>query len=87
MTGLIEDGKLAAFIESKRAVNGQVVAAVVHGQVVVKLFHDSGDGKPLLMSINAKYKPISCTEDVLIQGIYQGVFPPPPSLSPKRKKK
>lgn len=77
MRGVIDDGELAAFVRASRAANGQVVAALKDGQILVKLYNDIGDGQPELLSINAEYAPIPCTDDVVIQGVFQGPFPPP----------
>ena len=77
MRGVIEDGDLAAFVKSNRAINGQVVAALKDGQILIKLYNDNGDGKPELCSVNSEYPPIPCCEGILIQGVFQGPFPSP----------
>lgn len=77
MRGVIEDGELAAFVKANRAANGQVVAALMDGQILIKLYNDSGDGKPELCSVNSEYAPIPCCEGIQIQGVFQGPFPAP----------
>lgn len=77
MTGLIEDGDLAAFVKADKATNGEVVCALVDGQMVLKMFSESG-GKAFLRSLNPdakKYPPIPWTPEIRIQGHYRGIFP------------
>lgn len=76
MEPLINDGDVAVFRRAEVAGNGQIVAAVVEGQMLLKKFMRKNGGPARLESLNQKYAPIPLNEDVRIQGIYEGKFDP-----------
>ena len=76
MEPLISEGEIAVFRRAEVAGNGQIVAAVVEGQMMLKKFMQKNGGPARLESFNAKYKPIPLTAEVRIQGIYEGKFDP-----------
>lgn len=76
MEPLISEGEVAVFRRAEVAGNGQIVAAVVGGQMMLKKFMQKNGGPARLESLNAKYQPIPIDEDVRIQGIYEGKFDP-----------
>ena len=66
----------ARYSAAELAGNGQIVAAVVGGQMLLKKFMQKNGQPARLESFNPRYQPIPITEEVRIQGIYEGKFDP-----------
>ena len=76
MAPMIQEGQYAAFQKCEKGVNGKVVAAIVDGVALIKMFNVAGK-KISLVSMDEKYPPIPVTRRVKIQGIFQREFPSP----------
>lgn len=74
MEPMVSDGDIAVFRAAQTAGNGQFVAAVVDGQMLLKRFAGQGKGRARLESLNPVYPPIAWSEDARIQGIFEGKF-------------
>jgi DNA polymerase V len=65
MTGAgIYEGDILVVDRSVDVVSGKIVIAVVNGDLTVKRFHKTKDGKVSLLSENPAYKPIEVTEEM-----------------------
>ena len=77
MEPMVSDGDIAVFRAAQTAGNGQFVAAVIDGQMLLKRFvGGKGRGRARLESLNPAYAPISWSEDARIQGVFEGKFNP-----------
>ena len=76
MEPMVSDGDVAVFRSVQTAGNGQFVAAVLDGQMLLKRFARPRKGKARLESLNAAYAPIPWNEDARIQGVFEGRFNP-----------
>ncbi len=77
MEPMVSDGDVAVFRAAQTAGNGQFVAAVIDGQMLLKRFvGGKGRGRARLESLNPAYAPISWSEDARIQGVFEGKFNP-----------
>ena len=74
MEPMVSEGDIAVFRASETAGNGQFVAAVIDGQMLLKRFVGQGRGRARLESLNPAYAPIPWTEDARIQGVFEGKF-------------
>lgn len=77
MEPMIHEGDVAVFRRSEVAQDGRIVAALVDGQMMLKLYKAANGGPAQLVSLNSEYDPIRCTNEVRIQGIYEGKLPLP----------
>ncbi len=76
MEPMVSDGDVAVFRAAQTAGNGQFVAAVLDGQMLLKRFARLRKGKARLESLNPSYAPIPWNEDARIQGVFEGRFNP-----------
>ena len=76
MEPMVSDGDVAVFRAAQTAGNGQFVAAVLDGQMLLKRFTRPRRGKARLESLNPAYAPIPWNEDARIQGVFEGRFNP-----------
>ena len=76
MEPMVSDGDVAVFRAAQTAGNGQFVAAVVDGQMLLKRFTRPRKGRARLESLNAAYAPIPWNDDARIQGVFEGRFNP-----------
>ena len=76
MEPMVSDGDIAVFRAAEIAGNGQFVAAVVEGQMLLKRFARPRKGRARLESLNPAYAPIPWNEDARIQGVFEGRFNP-----------
>ena len=76
MKPMVSDGDVAVFRAAQTAGNGQFVAAVLDGQMLLKRFTRPRKGKARLESLNPAYAPIPWNEDARIQGVFEGWFNP-----------
>ena len=74
MEPMVSEGDIAVFRQAETAGNGQFVAALVNGQMLLKRFAQKGRGKARLESLNPAYAPIPWSEDARIQGVFEGKF-------------
>jgi SOS-response transcriptional repressor LexA len=74
MEPMVSEGDVAVFRAAETAGNGQFVAAVVDGQMLLKRFTQKGRGAARLESLNPKYPPIAWTDETRIQGVFEGKF-------------
>ena len=74
MEPMVSDGDIAVFRASETAGNGQFVAAVIDGQLLLKRFTQKNRGRARLESLNPAYAPILWNEDARIQGVFEGRF-------------
>ena len=74
MEPMVSDGEIAAFRAAQTASNGQVVAAVIDGQMLLKRFAQGKRGRVCLESFNPAYAPIPWSEEARIQGVFEGKF-------------
>ena len=74
MEPMVSEGDIAVFRSAQTAGNGQFVAAVIDGQMLLKRFMQQGRGKARLESLNPAYAPIPWSEDARIQGVFEGKF-------------
>ena len=76
MEPMVSDGDIAIFRSVQTAGNGQFVAAVVDGQMLLKRFVDQKGGPARLESLNPAYPSIPWSEEARIQGVFEGKFNP-----------
>ena len=76
MEPMVSDGDIAVFRAAQTAGNGQFVAAVIDGQMLLKRFTRPGKGRARLESLNPAYAPIPWNEEARIQGVFEGRFNP-----------
>ena len=76
MEPMVSDGDIAVFRAAQTVGNGQFVAAVVDGQMLLKRFTRQGKGRARLESLNPAYAPILWNEEARIQGVFEGQFNP-----------
>ena len=76
MEPMVSNGDIAVFRAAQTAGNGQFVAAVVDGQMLLKRFSRPRKGRARLESLNPAYAPIPWNEDARIQGVFEGRFNP-----------
>ena len=76
MEPMVSDGDVAVFRAVQTAGNGQFVAAVLDGQMLLKRFARPRKGRVRLESLNPAYPPILWNEDARIQGVFEGRFNP-----------
>lgn len=74
MEPLIHAGEIAVFRKAEMAGNGQIVAALVEGEMLLKKFTQKNGGPDRLESLNPKYLPIPLTRSIRIQGVFEGKF-------------
>ncbi len=74
MEPMVSDGDIAVFRAAETAGNGQFVAAVIDGQMLLKRFTQKNRGRARLESLNPAYAPIPWSEDARIQGVFEGRF-------------
>ena len=74
MEPMVSDGDIAVFRATPTAGNGQFVAAVIDGQMLLKRFTSQSKGRARLESLNPAYAPIPWSEDARIQGVFEGKF-------------
>ena len=74
MEPMVSEGDIAVFRAAETAGNGQFVAAVIDGQMLLKRFAQKGRGRARLESLNPAYAPIPWREDARIQGVFEGKF-------------
>ena len=74
----IADGDMLIIKIQDTAENGDIVAALVNDEAVVKRFYRRPDGTIELVSSNPMYKPIIAKEEIKIQGkviaVYRNIF-------------
>ena len=71
---MVSDGDIAVFRAAQTAGNGQFVAAVIDGQMLLKRFVGQGKSRARLESLNPAYAPIPWSEEARIQGVFEGKF-------------
>ena len=76
MEPMVSNGDVAVFRAAQTAGNGQFVAAVLDGQMLLKRFCRPRKGRARLESLNPAYAPIPWNEDARIQGVFEGRFNP-----------
>ncbi len=76
MEPMVSNGDVAVFRAAQTAGNGQFVAAVLDGQMLLKRFSRPRKGRARLESLNSAYAPIPWNEDARIQGVFEGRFNP-----------
>lgn len=76
MEPMVSEGDIAVFRAAETAGNGQFVAAVIDGQMLLKRFTQQSRGRARLESLNPAYPPIAWTEEARIQGVFEGKFNP-----------
>ena len=77
MEPMVSDGDIAVFRAAQTAGNGQFVAAVLDGQMLLKRFaRPRQGGRARLESLNPAYAPIPWNEEARIQGVFEGRFNP-----------
>ena len=76
MEPMVSDGDIAVFRAAQTAGNGQFVAAVIDGQMLLKRFVGQSKGRTRLESLNPAYAPIPWSEEARIQGVFEGKFNP-----------
>ena len=76
MEPMVSNGDVAVFRAAQTAGNGQFVAAVLDGQMLLKRFSRPRKGRARLESLNPAYAPIPWNEDARIQGVFEGRFNP-----------
>jgi SOS-response transcriptional repressor LexA len=76
MEPMVSEGDIAVFRASETAGNGQFVAAVIDGQMLLKRFVHQSKGPARLESLNPAYPPIPWSEEARIQGVFEGKFNP-----------
>ena len=74
MEPMVSEGDIAVFRSAQTAGNGQFVAAVIDGQMLLKRFIDQPGRRACLESLNPAYAPIPWTEEARIQGVFEGKF-------------
>ena len=74
MEPMVSEGDIAVFRSAQTAGNGQFVAAVIDGQMLLKRFTDQPGRPACLESLNPAYAPIPWTEEARIQGVFEGKF-------------
>ena len=73
---MVSEGDIAVFRAAETAGNGQFVAAVIDGQMLLKRFTQQSRGRARLESLNPSYAHIPWTDEARIQGVFEGKFSP-----------
>ena len=76
MEPMVSEGDIAVFRAAETAGNGQFVAAVIDGQLLLKRFMQEPGRRASLESLNSAYAPIPWSEEARIQGVFEGKFKP-----------